>query len=323
MVSATIILVFLLGLASTAAGVRGRRTDDHPLCRRCRFDLTGKPADSVRCPECGADLGRPRATVVGHRRWRRGPLSAGVATLAFSAAVLGTVEWGRIRHVNWLRYAPVFYLVREASSADPAHRSPALAELSARLLGNPRASNDAWSRVAAAGLNYQGDPTLPWDWAWGTLLEQARTTGHLTDAQWRRYASQVVTPAIWQLRMDDPLVAGGTVTVLVERVDARTARDGTPLFLEHRHWRATADDGSTLGQLEPTGGNVAFLGAGTTQYFLALSQVRLPPNARPGGRVGVHVSGDAVVGPALKSGHVDPIASVTIAVDGQLDVAAR
>ena len=50
-----------LVLLAASAGVLafalcGRRADDHPYCRRCRFDLFGKPADATVCSECGADL---------------------------------------------------------------------------------------------------------------------------------------------------------------------------------------------------------------------------------------------------------------------------
>ena len=45
-------------------GWRGRRVNRHPICRRCEFDLFGRPAEATRCAECGADL-RRRAV---HRR---------------------------------------------------------------------------------------------------------------------------------------------------------------------------------------------------------------------------------------------------------------
>lgn len=59
--------------------MRGRRVDDHPLCAECDFDLTGRPAASRRCPQCEADLSRPLAIVVGHRRpHRAGMIAAGI-----------------------------------------------------------------------------------------------------------------------------------------------------------------------------------------------------------------------------------------------------
>lgn len=80
---------------------RGRRLDDHPTCRRCRFDLTGLPATSDRCPECGADLRARRAIVIGNRAPRLRLLVASVVAasvlLAIGAAI--TVRLGRA--VDW------------------------------------------------------------------------------------------------------------------------------------------------------------------------------------------------------------------------------
>src|SRR5690349_8575504 len=76
-------------------GLRGRRVDDHPLCRRCGYDLVGLPSDGSGrvCPECGSDLHRRRAIRTGHRARRRGQVAAGAALLAPCLAVLGFVGW--------------------------------------------------------------------------------------------------------------------------------------------------------------------------------------------------------------------------------------
>ncbi len=49
-------LALLIGVVLTWLGLRGRRVDNHPICRRCRRDLFGLGSDSAACPECGADL---------------------------------------------------------------------------------------------------------------------------------------------------------------------------------------------------------------------------------------------------------------------------
>ena len=88
-----------VGIALLAAGLRGRRVDDHPLCRRCRFDLTGKPAESTRCSECGAPIDRPNAVRVGHRQHRPRAVAYGAAVLlpvtAFSALTASDFYRGR------------------------------------------------------------------------------------------------------------------------------------------------------------------------------------------------------------------------------------
>ena len=210
MFTTALVTTLLLALALTAVGVRGRRTDDHPLCRRCRFDLTGRPADAERrCPECGADLAPPRATVVGHRRRRPVLLAFGLAVLLPTLA-LEVATFGRLStKAYWYPYAPVVYLSHEAGSADPARRDPALTELVKRSTTGALSAWDCrW--LADAALDYQGDPYKPWDEAWGDLLERFRADGRLSDDRWARYAAQALPGAMTlelrpAVRVGDPL----------------------------------------------------------------------------------------------------------------------
>ena len=64
------------GILLLASGLRGRRADDHPVCRHCGRDLTG--VESARCPECGRPADHPR---IGNRR-RLPTLAAAGALLA-------------------------------------------------------------------------------------------------------------------------------------------------------------------------------------------------------------------------------------------------
>src|SRR5215213_3238964 len=71
------LLVLLISLGLLLAGIalivrsrHGRLLDDHPICRRCGFDLFGLPEDAHRCSECGRDL-RERNAIVHGRRMRR------------------------------------------------------------------------------------------------------------------------------------------------------------------------------------------------------------------------------------------------------------
>src|SRR5262245_40441147 len=68
--SAATILVFIVGLVLLWLGWRGRRLDDHPWCRRCKFDLYGRWPSASVCPECGKELHRRRAVRIGQRRKR-------------------------------------------------------------------------------------------------------------------------------------------------------------------------------------------------------------------------------------------------------------
>ena len=49
---------FLVGVVLLWLGFRGRQIGGEPRCRRCGYDLTGRPDDSNSCAECGADADR-------------------------------------------------------------------------------------------------------------------------------------------------------------------------------------------------------------------------------------------------------------------------
>src|SRR4051812_44201596 len=86
-------VVLLTALAVLAVAVRGRLADAHPYCRKCGFDLFGKPAEATVCSECGSDLARRRAVRTGRRERRRRLLAAVVPALLLSGGWLGFAGW--------------------------------------------------------------------------------------------------------------------------------------------------------------------------------------------------------------------------------------
>jgi ribosomal protein L37E len=125
--------VLALAIGLLAAGLRGRRQDRHPVCRRCGFDLFGLPPDSNRCSECGADLRRRRATRIGNRRRSTRTVGLAVALLLPTLAWFGTLGWIFGSGAEIVRYKPVWWLTADAHSDDPATRDVAFAELLRRI----------------------------------------------------------------------------------------------------------------------------------------------------------------------------------------------
>jgi hypothetical protein len=203
-------------------GIRGVRIGDHPVCRRCGFDLFGSPAGTVVCGECGADLARRRAIRIGHRRKRGGVLLAGILLMGVILGVGGTTEYANTKHVNGWHYAPQWYVLREAQSANAGWRSPALVELSARLKRGALSTPEL-DRALSAGLACQGDLSRPWDPAWGDFIEDANDAGRLSPELWRRYAQQAIAepPSVSIPRRLHP---GETVDWQLNMPAARLAR---------------------------------------------------------------------------------------------------
>ena len=64
-------------LIAIAVGMHGRAIDNHPVCRRCGFDLIGIWPDATICSDCGQSLMYCvagvliRSLVTGSRHWSK------------------------------------------------------------------------------------------------------------------------------------------------------------------------------------------------------------------------------------------------------------
>ncbi|MDB5353693.1 MAG: hypothetical protein JWN24_146 [Phycisphaerales bacterium] len=184
--------LLLVSLALLALGIRGRRTDDHPVCRRCGFDLFGKPPESTRCSECGADLNRRRAVRLGNRARRPLVILLALPLLLAVACSLGTLRWINVHRANVIHHLPVWWLVSELNGSGGPTRDSALAELDRRLQAGELSVAQV-ARVVGRALAIQADARLSWSPAWGDFLEHAYDRGDLTDALWQQYLQQSVT----------------------------------------------------------------------------------------------------------------------------------
>lgn len=208
--------VVLLGISVGLLwlGMVGRRVGDHPVCRRCGFDLYGKPAESRVCSECGADLGRRRAVRIGHRFRRRSVIAVAALLLVFSSGWLGLIGRRAAAQVNWIGYEPAFVVVRQAESRSPARRDAALLEL-LRRLQNGKLSGGMTNQVVRRALALQAEASAPWSLLWGEFLERARDRGRVTNAQWEQYWRRVFTLSL--------LADAGPAQPLAVRIDCATA----------------------------------------------------------------------------------------------------
>lgn len=208
----TIVLGILLcclfvGTAAILIGRRGRLVDDHPICRRCGFDLFGSPGPAAVCSECGADLSQPRAVRRGNRARRPKWVWAGVFLAGPAALWLGGTAYLAARGGRVVRYEPAWLLTREAFGADPGRRSGAIGELTARSASGRLAAGQV-DAVTARVLDRQADPQTPWDPRWGDFVESARASGRVPDAVWQQYLRQAVVLRLDvrpKVRLGDPV----------------------------------------------------------------------------------------------------------------------
>jgi hypothetical protein len=200
-------LAIVIGAVVLRLGVRGRRVDDHPICRKCGFDLIGRPEGSEVCPECGADLRRPRAIRDGHRQWRRGLVAGGGVLLGLGLMFVGAGVVARVSGANLQEYNPTFWLLREVRSHDLPVAVDAARELSKRVTAGKMSQADvdaAADSILARGKN----PGAKWDPALGDFIEDARLAKKLSDERYISYALGAATQA-YGLEVRPTVNAGG------------------------------------------------------------------------------------------------------------------
>jgi hypothetical protein len=224
---AVALVVIVLGARFLRRGIVGKRVGDQPFCRRCGFDLSGRQL-TERCPECGADLDARREVVVGlrHRRWVS--LAFGLLFCAVGLIPLWFILSGQVQNLNLDEHKPVYWLVHEATVADPKSENVALRQLSWRMKAG-KLSKAQISTIVDRGLKFQRDPTRPWNVAWGDFIEDARDAKLVSDEQWKTYAQQAASTQWLTFSTRQRLHPGETATATLTAGNARVGR--SPRFL--------------------------------------------------------------------------------------------
>lgn len=203
----------LLGAILLIFGLRGRRTDDHPLCRKCRFDLVGLPdlmnrarqqapdvpaaadAAPARCPECGTEISGPRATRIGHRRRLRSVVILACVCLIAGLALSGAAGWASATQFNWNTIKPVWWLKSESGSPNTPTAVAALSELTGRVKAGRLKTGDA-AHLIARGLACQADTARAWIPEWGDFIQTAWGRGLLSEEQRLAYVRNAAQPRV-------------------------------------------------------------------------------------------------------------------------------
>jgi hypothetical protein len=183
---AALAILTCVGLALLVAGWRGRRINDHPICRKCRFDLVGAADDAERCPECGRDLTQRRAIRIGVRRRRWLLVAFGLVTTATSASV----GVGSFAPIDWWALKPIWVLKIEAESSSPALAQRALWELSDRHLQGSSPALVAWLRQYTKDFILGGGGVVSPPLA---LVEQVEAAQPWTSSEYADFVTQLWT----------------------------------------------------------------------------------------------------------------------------------
>ncbi|HEY7115310.1 MAG TPA: zinc ribbon domain-containing protein [Tepidisphaeraceae bacterium] len=188
-IAALPLLAFVAGAVLLRFGMRGRVLDDHPVCRRCGYDLHGLSDDQAVCPECGGDLRASGAVRSGQRRRRPGLVACGVLLTAGALAGFAVLGRNALHVLGEDANKPLWWLMRDFRSSGPARRNVILTELRKRMERGQLPSFSAREAVDRV-LALQADHSIRWVRAWGNFIETARDKGFVDDTSWARYARQ-------------------------------------------------------------------------------------------------------------------------------------
>lgn len=208
LVPLAMIPLLIIGLLLLVKGRQGKPIDDHPLCRRCGFDLIGIPRESDRCSECGADIRAPGAIRIGHRR-RRPILSlTGGLIVGLFAAALVTTGINVARQVDWVALKPHWWLMHDARDGSTSSGRRAIHALIIRAT-SPDADREDRAALIALLIRQHSDPAMPWNPTWGDFLSDCVLDGSMTDLQRDQFLDAMLKPVVLRIRKDirmgDPL----------------------------------------------------------------------------------------------------------------------
>jgi hypothetical protein len=271
-----------MGIASVIAlpavllirrGYRGRKLDDHAICRKCGFDLFGKPAESNKCSECGADLHNPKATRVGNRRHRPFVLAEGIGLLVVAICMIAGGVYQAESNFDWWPHLPFRVVLWLSESKDQAKVSLATAEMLRRYNAG-QLDHQQIGLLVDRAMKLQSSNVGMWDESLGDLIEHAYVTRNITPAQWEQYWRNGWRPVL-------------TVTPVIHRGDAFVVNIDAPfsyLTLGSRfviEWKANSLDLDGI-RCDASGirGDIERVQIGEDQGFTSLPKsIMLPPEA--------------------------------------------
>jgi hypothetical protein len=196
----------LLGLGLIKIGFLPKRRGTTPHCRGCGYALIGN--QSGTCPECGREFSE--ATVDrGERHRQKGIGFAGVTMLLLGLAI-GGGAW--LTDIDWYRYLPERWVVKDAGSSNPTTAKRAWDELLRRRAIAPLAERTE-SRLTDLALREQAAPSpRPMIQPMVEFLAARYVDKKLTDQQADQFFLNCVNPS---LHTRDEVAAGDVIPIQV------------------------------------------------------------------------------------------------------------
>ncbi len=183
--------LLLLSLLLIYLGRHGRRTDRHPRCPDCGYDLAGTHRD-YRCSECGCIITPWHDYKVGNRRPMRELIYAGYVLLLLASVGCFTLLAGLNNPKTAAAYKPLFLLRLDVRAGLPQSRDAALSELLNRFTAGDLSPEDL-KPIVDNLLAIQADPKKNWTAAAGNFIEDLQAKNTLAPEQWNAYVTHCLS----------------------------------------------------------------------------------------------------------------------------------
>lgn len=193
---ARLIIGLVIGVTMVAVGRAWPSRGGQMLCRRCQYDVRGLPrhGDGWRCPECGADLDRPRATR-STRRIEQLVLAGGVIVLVSVVAFFISPRWS----AWWIAHKPHAWLIAGAEPDGSRGDRNDYLELKRRLCEQTPDPAELQAFLAVAKRPIDSETGLV-DGRWFEIMVMLNQTGVVSDEDLVAWLD--IQPP--QIRMHDP-----------------------------------------------------------------------------------------------------------------------
>ena len=254
------LFVIGLGVYLLITGWRGRKLDDHPVCRKCRFDLFGLPTDTTNCPECGQNIANPREVLPGNRQRSRLRVMTGLLLICFVCLSLGGLAAGKMRRVNWMAQLPTWYL-RSQTTRDTTWAKKSWDILLRRYNGKQFSTSQKQAVIQDA-FDLQADLNRAWISDAGSIIETAFSDGTLSTEDWRTYMKAAI-PSTYELRIRKDYPRGRNISLKMFERSSRIA-NGNNLWSWYGPGKVFIDDVEIKTNPMGGGGNMAPYSTGWT-----------------------------------------------------------
>ena len=224
------LLSAVTGVVLTLLGLRGRRIDQSPICRRCGFDLKGRfpwaEPTCPTCPDCGEQLLSYESVRNGARARRPRLLAVGLM-LCFPGLILllagaaDTLAGGATATIKTSQ------MLANQVSGD-TKGSVSLKVLTGRVASGGASGYDIQPAIDRA-LALQANRASEIDPQWIELLEAARRRGQLNPQQIQRYFENAIDWRLFAVSTDTHSPVPFAVQAYADRLG--TVPKDTPLFL--------------------------------------------------------------------------------------------